>query len=105
MLDGQDAEQYFNVNRSKSGSNPDVYGWFQTRMVVQAGTEQTVPTFSETLHGLSVHVKNPVPRWMGSCEHRCSIGDCPLPIVSEMRTTTRARLVSATLATVFYGAQ
>ncbi len=57
---GQDAEQYFNANRSKLGSNPNVYGWFQTRMVVQAGAEQPVPTFSETLHDLSAHAKNPV---------------------------------------------
>ena len=57
----QDAEQYFNANRSKLGSNPDVYGWFQTRMVVQAGTEQPFRTFSETLtfmHGLSILAKN-----------------------------------------------
>jgi hypothetical protein len=59
--DGQDAEQYFNANRSKLGSNPDVYGWFQTRMVVQAGAERPFRTFSETLHslGLSVRPKNP----------------------------------------------
>jgi len=58
--DGQDAEQYFNVNRRGLGSNPDVYGWYQTRMVVQAGTERPFPTFSETLHDLSVPAKNPV---------------------------------------------
>jgi hypothetical protein len=57
---GQDAERYFNANRSKLGSNPDVYGWFQTRMVVQAGTERPFRTFSETLHGLSVDAQNPV---------------------------------------------
>ena len=58
--EGQDAEQYFNVNRSKLGSNPDAYGWFQTRMVIQAAAGRPVRTFSETLHGLSVHPKNPV---------------------------------------------
>lgn len=57
--DGQDAEQYFNANRNRLGSNPDVYGWFQTRMVVQAGTERPFRTFSETLHGLTAHAKNP----------------------------------------------
>ncbi len=58
--DGQDAEQYFNANRSRLGSNPDVYGWFQTRMVVQAGSERPFLMFSETVRGLSVHTKNPV---------------------------------------------
>lgn len=57
--DGQDAEQYFNANRGM-GSNPEAYGWYQTRMVVQAGAERPIRTFSETLHGLSVDAKNPV---------------------------------------------
>ncbi len=57
--DDQDAEQYFNANYAKLGSNPDVYGWYQTRMVVQAGTEQPFRTFSEALHGLSVPAKTP----------------------------------------------
>jgi hypothetical protein len=52
---GEDAEQYFNANRGKLGSNPDAYGWFQTRMVVRAGTERPFRTFSESLHRLSVH--------------------------------------------------
>ena len=58
---GQDAEQYFNANYRWMGSNPDAYGWFQTRMVVQAGAEQPARTFLETLHRLSVDAKNPVP--------------------------------------------
>jgi hypothetical protein len=52
---GQDAEQYFNANYRGLGSNPDAYGWFQTRMVVQAGTERPVRTFSEAL-------RRPVPQ-------------------------------------------
>jgi hypothetical protein len=59
LLEGQDAEQYFNANR-KMGSNPDVYGWYQSRMVVQAGAERPVRSFSESLQGLSFPAKNSV---------------------------------------------
>ncbi len=57
---GQDAEQYFNANYRGMGSNPNVYGWFQARMVLQAGAERPVRTFSESLHGRSGQAKNPV---------------------------------------------
>ncbi len=50
---GQDAEQYFNSNYRGLGSNPDVYGWFQVRMVIGAATERPVLTFSEALHRLA----------------------------------------------------
>jgi hypothetical protein len=50
---GQDAEQYFNSNYGKLGSNPDAYGWFQTRMVIRAGTERPIRPFAETVQRLS----------------------------------------------------
>jgi hypothetical protein len=55
---GQDAEQYFKSNYGRLGSNPDAYGWFQTRMVIRAATERPLRTFSETLHRLSVDARN-----------------------------------------------
>ncbi len=50
---GQDAESYFNSNYARLGSNPDAYGWFQTRMVISAGAERPVRTFAETVQRLS----------------------------------------------------
>ncbi len=52
---GQDAEQYFKSNYRGLGSNPDVYGWFQLRMVIEAATERPVRTFSEAVHRLADH--------------------------------------------------
>jgi len=57
---GQDPQEYFDANKGKLGFNPDVYGWFQTRVVLQAGTERPILTFSEALHGLSAHANDPV---------------------------------------------
>lgn len=42
------------------GSNPDAYGWFQTRMVVEAGAERPIRTFSGILRDLYVDAQNPV---------------------------------------------
>jgi hypothetical protein len=53
VTDGQDPGQFFNANRNL-GSKPNVYGWFQTGMVVQAGAERPFRTFSEALRALSV---------------------------------------------------
>ncbi len=50
---GQDAEQYFKSNYRGLGSNPDVYGWFQLRMVFEAATERPVRTFAEAVHRLA----------------------------------------------------
>ncbi len=57
---GQDVEQSFNANYHGSGSNPEVYGWFQTRMVLQAGAERPFRSFSETLHRLAVPPRKPI---------------------------------------------
>jgi hypothetical protein len=57
--DGQDPEQYFNENR-RMGSNPNAYGWFQTRMVIEAGAERPIRTFSGILRDLYVDAQNPV---------------------------------------------
>lgn len=50
---GEDAEQYFNSNHMKLGARPDAYGWFQTRMVIQAGTERPSRSFAEAVQRLS----------------------------------------------------
>ncbi len=50
---GQNAEEYFRSNYRGLGSNPDVYGWFQLRMVIEAATERPVRTFSEAVHRLA----------------------------------------------------
>ncbi len=50
---GQVAEAYFNANYRNLGSNPNVYGWFQTRMVIAAGSERPAGTFAEIVQRLS----------------------------------------------------
>jgi hypothetical protein len=57
---GQDPQEYFDANKGKLGSNPDVYGWFQSRMVLEAAAERPVLTFSEAVRGLSAHANDPV---------------------------------------------
>ncbi len=55
---GQDAEQYFKANYRNLGSKPDVYGWFQLRMVMIAAAERPVRKFSEALHPLAGDARN-----------------------------------------------